>query len=137
MPHGKGMYGRLWTNDNVEEMQRRVDEYFDAHPDKSKPPTLSGLVHALGASSPRSLEQWMLNTSPGVERVADVVAEAIAQIRECYETWGILHNGNPAFHIFMLKNMGLTDRQDIAVEGVDTFLADLNKAIRNKEDRND
>lgn len=137
MPQGNQPFGRLWTDTNADEMRRVVNAYFDAHPDKSNPPTLSGLTRALGASRPRVLEEWMLNNSPGVKRVSDIAAEAVGRVRELYETWGIQHNGNPAFHIFMLKNMGLTDRQDIAVEGVDTFLADLNRAIRNKEDRND
>jgi hypothetical protein len=135
MPRGKGPYGRIWTNDNVDEMQKRVDEYFEAHPGDERPPTMGGLARALGCSNVQTMHQWALNTSNGVQKVADVVNGAVAIIRERYETLGLLHKGNPAFMIFGLKQpiMGYTDRQDLNVEGVDTFLADLNKAIRNKE----
>lgn len=134
MAIANGAYQRKWFNENVDEMREVIERYFKEHPNKQNPPTLSGLARALGAARPHTLHQWCLNTSPGVEKVADATMDACIRICEQYETWGIQHNGNPAFIIFLMKNLGFTDKQELVLDtGLDGFLNTLNQAIKREE----
>jgi hypothetical protein len=88
--------GRPLKLQNRRKVQETIDEYFTKCEEEKTPVTLMGLCIALDA------------------RISDLIKRAHRRVAEAYEKRGMTAQ-NPAFPIFVLKNMGWTDKQDIDI----------------------
>ena len=78
--------------------------------EKGDPVTMSGLAFALGFTSRQSL--WDYGRKP---EFAYVVKRLKLLVEAAYEER--MHGNNPTGAIFVLKNMGWSDRQDVQLSG--------------------
>jgi len=114
--------GRPSIFDSPEEMQLKVDEYFNNCPDKKtivvglgtmEVPaiTITGLCLYLGFDSRQSFYDYEQKPE-----FSYIIKKARLRIENHYEQ--CLQYGNVTGAIFPLKNMGWSDKQEIAVSGV-------------------
>lgn len=96
--------GRPRMFESPEDFDVVVDTYIDASLKKrGEPITWTGLALALGFTSREALDHYA--TYP---EFSDSVKRAKALVERSYE--GRLHHPNPGGAIFVLKNMGWSDR---------------------------
>lgn len=99
-----------------EELQQKVEEYFDKTTDERQ--TRAGLALHLGIST-MTLLRWQKGND---EDVADIINLAITRIENGLETNLRNCRGNPAGTIFALKNVaGWRNNNDVEVKGSGTF----------------
>jgi hypothetical protein len=91
-----------------EDFNERAERYFEERADK--PITVTGLALAVGLSSRESLDEYGRR-----EEYSDCVKRAKARVQDAYE--GRLWSNAPAGAIFALKNMGWSDKQELAHSG--------------------
>lgn len=94
--------------ESAEELQAAIDRYFDTE----EHPTMEGLAYSLGFTNRGSFYHYCDETHP----YSDIAKRARSRMAGWYERH-LLKLPNPAGAIFALKNMGWSDRQDIAMLG--------------------
>lgn len=124
MSQGEGG-GRPPHYKTVEELQKKIDEYFANPPDnklmffklkdevveKEVPClTITGLALYLGFCNRQSMYDY--ENRP---KFSDTIKKARSFIENEYEK--LLQQGNPAGAIFALKNFGWSDRQEVEMSG--------------------
>jgi len=107
--------------DEVAEIQAKIDEYFKSLRDgeEDDPPTFSGLSLALGYSSRTSL--W--ENANAKKLISEPIKKAMLRIESFAETKA--YGNNAAGPIFILKNRGWTDKQEIEHSGAVTIIDDV------------
>lgn len=83
---------------NVEDMQKDIDEYFKLCDKKDKPYTMSGLANALNMS-----RQSLINYSKDSE-FFDTIKKARSEVEQQLEENALMGKANSTFTIFNLKN---------------------------------
>ncbi len=104
--------GKQQLVESPEELERRVDGYFEQCKKDETPPTFTGLLLHTGLKTKQRLSDYGQR-----EEFAEVVEYARARMQEVYEQ--NLHGPNPTGSIFALKNMGWSDRQELEHSGPD------------------
>ena len=98
-----------------ESFQKKIDEYFASITDKDgeykKPPTVSGMAIYLGFVDRRSMYHYR-----DKDEFYSSVKRAIARV-EAYSEEKAAGGSRCAGNIFILKNFGWTDRQEITNKG--------------------
>ena len=95
--------------ETIEDMQKKIDNYFDYCEKNKKPFTVSGLAFALG------LSREQLNVYCKRENFADTLKKAKARIEQYLEE-KLVSGSCVTGVIFSLKNnFGWADRQDIVI----------------------
>jgi len=95
--------------ETIEDMQKKIDNYFDYCEKNKKPFTVSGLAFALG------LSREQLNVYCKRENFADILKKAKARIEQYLEE-KLVSGSCVTGVIFTLKNnFGWADRQDIVI----------------------
>lgn len=105
-----------------EQVQARLDEYFQIHIRADLKPTVAGMAMALGIDRRRlwEIKSGNYHTSKGLEDLPTLSTDSIKKAYDFLETlWeNYMHNGkiNPVSGIFLAKNnFGYQDKQDIVV----------------------
>lgn len=106
--------GRPRIIETPEEMEERVEAYFDFVKAKKEPPTITGLALFLGFASRQSFYDYETKK----EGFAYTIKRARSRIEECYEK--ALHSRNPIGAIFALKNFGWTDKTEVTATNFNT-----------------
>ena len=99
--------GRPAMYDNPEEMRVKIEEYFNKCISENKHITITGLCLFLGFESRQSFYDYGKK-----EDFAYIIKKARLMVEHGYEI-GAMDARNPTFHIFALKNMGWSDKQEI------------------------
>ena len=110
--------------DNADELQEKINEYFEVTTEKKEPYTIAGLAYQLGFASRQSLydyEKYNDERSYSIKR-------AILLIESQHEH-GLSKQSNSG-HIFWLKNRGWTDKQVFETDNRHSFNKDPLKDIR-------
>lgn len=123
----KKTVGKPPTNDpdNVEEIQRKIDLYFESLERTVgddivvDDPTFSGLALALGYSSRQSLWENSKSNKP----ISLPLKKAMLRIEESYEK--ALRFQTCTGAIFALKNRGWADKSEVAHSGSVTIIDDV------------
>lgn len=102
-----GKVGKPLKVRSKKELQSLIDAYFAANSSLS----LSGLCLALGLAHRRSLNEYEQNAEYG-----NIIKRARLKVEEYYEKLACT-NHSAAGPIFILKNMGWSDRQEIEHSG--------------------
>ena len=105
-----GFPGRPRHYDDPADFDAKVDEFFAYCAADGQPVTWTGLALYLGFSSRQSIDEYMQ-----YEGFSDPVRKAKARVENEYEKR--LHGNSPTGSIFALKNMGWSDRQELALSG--------------------
>ena len=92
------MAGRPKSFNSVEEVQQKIDKYFEYCEINKKPYTMSGLAYYLEIS-----RQTLVNYSYKDEYF-DTIKKARDRIQMQLEENALSNNANPTFTIFNLKN---------------------------------
>jgi hypothetical protein len=100
--------GRPMTFKTVEELQTKIDEYFDENPKK---PTICGLALELGFLGRQSIYDYINRD----DEFSYTIEKAVSRIEQKHEEG--LYNPANSGHIFWLKNRNWTDKQDINLGG--------------------
>lgn len=108
----KNLGGRPLKLKSPKKTQAIVDEYFVLCETEKKPVTITGLSLALGITRETFLEY--AKGEGEHSRLSDIFKKARLRVEHAYELRGMAAM-NPAFCIFILKNMGYSDRQDVNV----------------------
>ena len=98
--------GRPPKYKTAEELQKKIDEYFDSIYRDSKAVTITGLILHCGFCSRQSF--YDLEEK---EAFTYTIKKARLRVTNHYES--LLQGNNVAGPIFALKNMGWSDRQEI------------------------
>ena len=98
--------GRPLKFQSVEEMQEMIDAYFEKCDAEEEPYTITGLAIALGATS----RQTIINYEKRDE-FFDTIKSAKLRVENYAEKQALTKNSAGA--IFVLKNHGWTDKQEI------------------------
>jgi len=98
------MAGRPPLFETSEDLQAKVDQYFDSEDDQH--PTITGLAYFLGFASRQSLYDYEKDGE-----FSYTVKRARLRIENEYEK--ALHKQSCAGAIFALKNFGWADKQEI------------------------
>lgn len=98
--------GRPPKWETVEEVQELCDSYFEKCEEENTPLTITGLALALG-----TCRQTLLNYEVK-DQFMDTIKRAKLMV-ENYAELQTLDGKNPAGAIFILKNHGWTDKQDV------------------------
>lgn len=107
MTEKKGLPGRPRIYQTAADFDAMVDKYYHHCKESGEPITWTGLALFLGFSSRQSIDEYQK-----YDGFSDSVKRAKLLIEWAYEK-RVLGN-NAAGPIFVLKNMGWSDRQDIA-----------------------
>ena len=99
--------GRPRIYKSVEEMDKRLDEYFAQNPER---PTLSGLAVFLGFADKSTLYDYADR-----EEFSHSIKAAVSRIEAKHEE--NIYTTGAAGSIFWLKNRGWTDQQQIQHSG--------------------
>lgn len=100
----------------AEELHVLSEAYFSRQMENQKPFTMAGLARAVGLTRSDSLMAY--RKSEGYEEYWDVANAAVLRIEE-YVNEACYNKGvNVAAPIFILKNMGYTDRPEGATDTV-------------------
>jgi hypothetical protein len=121
----KRKVGKPPKNDpnDVAAIEEKIAAFFDELTDEdggySSPPTFSGLAYALGYTERRTLWDHVVSGEP----ISTPIKRAMLKIesfaeKQCY-------GKNPAGPIFILKNRGWTDKQEIEHSGSVTIIDDV------------
>ncbi len=98
------MGGRPAKFDNPEDLQKKVDEYFDwAKQENNGIKTITGLALFLGFESRQSIYDYEKDGT-----FSYIIKNARLRVEEGYEER--LHTSTPTGAIFALKNMGWKDK---------------------------
>lgn len=93
----------------AEEIQPKIDEYFELCKEENRHMTFSGLAYHLGFAERRSLNDYAAKDSP----VSTPVKRAMLRIEQHYEEG--LHEKSPTGSIFAMKNRGWVDQKQVDV----------------------
>lgn len=104
--------GRPLKLQSRKKVQEAIDGYFEKCEREKTPVTLMGLCVVLGIS--KECFGDYLKGGGDHALISDLIKRAHRRIEQAYEERG-LKAQNPAFCIFVLKNMGWFDRQDVNV----------------------
>lgn len=104
----KKQRGQPRMYETPEEMQAKIDEYFNG----DGPKTITGLALYLGFADRQSLYDYQ-----GLEDYSCIIKTARTRIESMYEER--LADPKPTGAIFALKNMGWRDRQEVEHSGKD------------------
>lgn len=118
--------GRPRKISSPEEFDRLVDEYLDICEREEKPVTWTGIALHLGFTSRHALDEYKNypGFSASVKRAKLIVENAYEQR---------MYSHNPTGAIFVLKNMGWTDKQITELTGKDggaIEMSDTDRAAR-------
>lgn len=102
--------GRPLNIPTVEDFEARADAYLSEREQSGAPVTITGLALAVGLASRKSLLEY--EDKP---EFSNAVKRAKARVEAAYE--GRLWAQAPAGAIFALKNLGWSDKQEIAHSG--------------------
>lgn len=106
MSEDKNPVGRPRIYSSPEDFDAKVDEYYHSCKEGNEPITWTGLALYLGFSSRQSIDEYL--KYPGF---SDSVKRAKLLIEWAYEKR--VMGTNAAGPIFVLKNMGWSDKQEI------------------------
>jgi hypothetical protein len=101
------MAGRPAHFTSVEELQQKIDEYFDLFPKEQQ--TITGLALFLGFESRQSFYDY-----EKVDQYSYIIKRARLSIEHAYELK--LSGGNCTGAIFALKNMGWMDKSEQKIQ---------------------
>ena len=102
----KNKVGRPLKYQTVEELQNGINKYFEECQQSDRPLTITGLCLALGTT-----RELLVNYS-NKEEFSNTIKIAKEKIANYVEEQCLLVK-NPAGAIFLLKNHGFTDKQEI------------------------
>lgn len=102
----RSLGGRPRLYNSPEEFSAKVDEYLAVCKEDEEPITWTGLALYLGFSSRQSIDEYQK-----YDGFSDAVKRAKMFVEQAYEK-RVLGN-NAAGPIFVLKNMGWSDRQEL------------------------
>lgn len=100
--------------DDIESITAKIDEYFSSLVSEDGtpvPPTFSGLALALGYASRQSIWENAVSGSP----ISLPIKRAMLRIESFAETRA--YGNNAAGPIFILKNRGWSDKQEVELTG--------------------
>lgn len=97
---------------NPEEMEQIGNEYLDKELEAGRPLTVTGLAIALGFCERKALFDYQ-----GKEEFRNTVKRLKARVEQWIESR--CYSNQVAGPIFILKNMGWSDRQDLALSTPD------------------
>jgi len=104
------LYFQSWT---PEELEKRIEEYFDEQERQEKPPTVSGLGWWIGIDR-NHLLQYAKSEDPERQRWSGPIRAAYRRIEGYLESQLCKQTGQVAGVQFVLKNnFGWQDRQEI------------------------
>ena len=104
------MMGRPVKYETPEQMQVKIDEYFREREDKGLPFTITGLALAL------DMTREGLCFYAEKPNFTDTIKMAKLKVEQ-YAEENVYTSKNPAGAIFVLKNFGWKDKQEIAHSG--------------------
>ena len=110
--------GRPLIYETVEELQKRIDDFFEDRIQKKIPPTVAGLALWLGFSSRFSLYDYKERAE-----FSHTIKEAIARIEDYAEQIILTPGAAATGAIFWLKNHRWTDKteQNVNINGYSLF----------------
>lgn len=98
--------GRPALYTDPEHLEQKMNEYFAMVEEKNKPVTITGLCIYLGFESRQSFYDYEKR-----EGFSYIIKRARLFVENHYETSAQFAK-QPTFHIFALKNMGWSDKQE-------------------------
>lgn len=105
MPKQKHAGGRPLIFKSPEELETKIQAYFDMCEEKNKPLTYAGLAFGLG------IDRQTLYNYAERDKFFDSIKKARDRVTAYIEEWA-MEKGN-AGTIFLMKNYGYTDRQEV------------------------
>lgn len=102
---------RLYTEENIDDLQEKIDAYFQEMKAGDNKPGFSGLAYALGFCERRSLYDYAKRG----DAVSTPIKKALLYIESCYEQQ--LQKQSCTGAIFALKNRGWSDKQEMQHSG--------------------
>ena len=117
-----GEVGRPRAFKSVEEVEEKINAYFNYCEEKEKPYTMSGLAYYLGIS-----RQTLVNYS-NQDQFFDTIKKARDKVQMQLEENALSNKANPTFTIFNLKNN--FDWKD-KIEHSSSEVENINKNISN------
>ena len=117
-----GEVGRPRAFKSVEEVEEKINVYFNYCEEKEKPYTMSGLAYYLGIS-----RQTLVNYS-NQDQFFDTIKKARDRVQMQLEENALSNKANPTFTIFNLKNN--FDWKD-KIEHSSSEVENINKNISN------
>lgn len=109
------MAGRPPIFDNEDELQLKIDNFFEVCTETEERPTVTGLALHLGFEGKQSLYDYRDNKNR--PEFSYPIKKALTRIE--YELEKRLENNSVAGVIFALKNMGWKDKTETALTGAD------------------
>jgi len=109
-----------------EELQKKIDKYFEDCKKNKEPVTITGLALALDMSSRQDLLNY--STKPGYEDFFDIVKKAKLRVENEIEK--AVRKSSRAGDIFILKNLGWSDRQDVSLVLDEKVFLNVNKPFK-------
>lgn len=119
--------GRPLIFTSPEEMQTIIDQYFDD--DKILIKTICGLAIALGFSCRETIYEYAKRP-----QFSDIVKTAMLRVEDGYERRA--NSTTPTGPIFVLKNMGWSDKQEIEHSGTLSIAQQIIEAHGESNDNN-
>lgn len=117
--------GRPRLYNNVEQMNKVVDKYFENCKKEDRPYTMSGLAFALGMS-----RQSLINYS-NKDEFFDTIKMAREKVEQQLEENALLNKSNSIFTIFNLKNnFGWRDTVEVKADEDSSKLDELIEALK-------
>ncbi len=98
--------GRPAKFKTAEELETAIDAYFEKCQEKATPITMTGLALGLGFCDRQSLYDYQKNPE-----YSCLIKKALLMVENNYEISAC--SGNATGPIFVLKNMGWSDKQEI------------------------
>lgn len=120
-----GEVGRPRAFKSVEEVEEKINAYFNYCEEKEKPYTMSGLAYYLGIS-----RQTLVNYS-NQDQFFDTIKKARDRVQMQLEENALSNKANPTFTIFNLKNN--FDWKD-KIEHSSSEVENINKNVSNIAD---
>ena len=120
-----GEVGRPRAFKSVEEVEKKINAYFNYCEEKEKPYTMSGLAYYLGIS-----RQTLVNYS-NQDQFFDTIKKARDRVQMQLEENALSNKANPTFTIFNLKNN--FDWKD-KIEHSSSEVENINKNVSNIAD---
>ena len=120
-----GEVGRPRAFKSVEEVEEKINAYFNYCEEKEKPYTMSGLAYYLGIS-----RQTLVNYS-NQDQFFDTIKKVLDRVQMQLEENALSNKANPTFTIFNLKNN--FDWKD-KIEHSSSEVENINKNISNIAD---